>query len=145
MAKIKTISIDAKLTEQFKVEVKAGERIFYLDQPRFAGGTDAGPNPLECFLSSLAGCIATTTRIVAKQKDIKLDGLDLKIEGAFDTDVLLGKNTDNRSGLQSITVNLKIHSDLPSENKENVLQEIRSRCPISENIINMTPIIFALE
>lgn len=145
MAKMKTISIDAKLTDQYKVEVKAGERIFYLDQPRFAGGTDAGPNPLEFFLSSLAGCIATTARIVAKQKDIKLDGLDLKIEGAFDTDILLGKGIDNRPGVQSITVKLKIYSDLSNEKNENILEEIRTRCPISDNILNVTPIIITLE
>ena len=49
MAKMKTISIEAKLDEKFKVEVKAGDRTMYVDQPKAAGGTDAGPNPLEYF------------------------------------------------------------------------------------------------
>lgn len=145
MAKRKNISIDAKRIDQFKVEVKAGERIFYLDQPKYAGGTDAGPNPLECFLSSLAGCIATTARIVAKQEGIELDGLDLKIDGEFDPDVLLGNNTVNRPGLQSITVKMKIHSDQSNERKEKIIKEVRTRCPIFDNILNVTPVIIALE
>lgn len=138
MPKMKTICIEARSDEKFKVEVTAGDRSIYVDQPKFAGGTDAGPNPIEYFFASLAGCIATTARIIANQKNIKLDGMNIKIEGAFDTDILLGKSKEGRPGVTEIKVTLNIDSDMPNEDFVN---EIRSRCPISDNITNATPII----
>jgi uncharacterized OsmC-like protein len=140
MAKMKTISIEAKLDEKFKVEVKAGERTIYVDQPKAAGGTDAGPNPLEYFFISLAGCIATAARIIANQKRIKLNGMDMKVEGEFDTEILLGKSTENRAGMTGIKVSLTIDSDMSKEEKNAFVKEIESRCPVSDNIANTTPL-----
>ena len=137
MAKMKTICIEAKSDKKFNVEVKAGDRTIYVDQPKFAGGTDAGPNPLEYFFTSLAGCIATTARIIANQKNINLNGIDMKIEGEFDTEVLLGKSTESRPGVSEIKITLNIDSDIPNED---FIKEIRARCPISDNIANATPV-----
>jgi putative redox protein len=140
MAKMKTISITAKLDEKFKVEVKAGDRIMYVDQPKAAGGTDAGPNPLEYFFTSLAGCIATAARIIANQKRITLSGMEMKVEGEFDTETLLGKSTENRAGMTGIKVSLNIDSDMSTEEKNAFAKEIENRCPISDNIANTTPL-----
>jgi putative redox protein len=140
MAKMKTISISAKLDEKFKVEVKAGDRIIYVDQPKAAGGSDEGPNPLEYFFTSLAGCIATAARIIANQKKIKLNGMDMKIEGDFDTEILLGKSTENRAGMTGIKVTLNMDSDISKKEKEAFIHEIENRCPVSDNIANMTPL-----
>jgi putative redox protein len=140
MAKMKTISIEAKLDEKFKVEVKVGDRIICVDQPKAAGGTDAGPNPLEYFFTSLAGCIATAARIIANQKRIKLNGMDMKVEGEFDTEILLGKSTENRAGMTGIKVALTIDSDMSKEEKNAFIKEIESRCPVSDNIANTTPL-----
>ena len=144
MAKMKTISIEAKLDEKFKVEVKAGDRIIYVDQPAAAGGTEAGPNPLEFFFTALAGCIATAARIVANQKRIKLNGLDMKVEGAFDTEVLLGKSRENRAGMTGIKVTLTVDSDMSNEEKKAFIREIEIRCPVSDNIANTTPLVIEL-
>jgi putative redox protein len=140
MAKMKTISIDARLEDKFKVEVKAGDRILYADQPKAGGGTDAGPNPFEYFLTSLAGCIATAARIIANQKSINLNGMTIRIEGAFDTEILLGKSRGNRAGMTEVKVTLNIDSDMPKKEKDDFAREIYSRCPVSDNIANMTPL-----
>jgi uncharacterized OsmC-like protein len=140
MAKMKTVSIEAKLGEKFKVEVKARNHILYVDQPVAGGGTDEGPNPIEYFFTSLAGCIATVARIIATQKRIKLNGLDMKIEGDFDTEIILGKSKENRPGVAGIHVTLNIDSDMTSEEKKAFVEEIESRCPVSDNIACVTPV-----
>ena len=99
MAKMKTIGIEAKLDDKFKIEVKAGDHIMYVDQTKAGGGTDAGATPLEYLFASLAGCIGTVARIVANQKRIKLNGMDIKVEGAFDLETLLGKSKETEPGL----------------------------------------------
>ena len=140
MAKMKTVSIEAKLGEKFKVEVKAGNHTLYVDQPQAGGGADAGPNPIEYLFTSLAGCIATTARIIAIQKRLQLRGMDIRIEGEFDTEIILGKSKENRPGLTGIKVTLNIDSDMTKEEKETFVEEIESRCPVSDNIANTTPV-----
>ena len=140
MAKMKTVSIEAKLGEKFKVEVKVGNHTLYVDQPQAGGGTDAGPNPIEYLFTSLAGCIATVARIIASQKRLQLRGMNMKIEGAFDQEIILGKSKENRPGLTGIKVILDIDSDMSKEEKEAFVQEIESRCPVSDNIENTTPV-----
>jgi len=144
MAKMRTISIEAKLDEKFKIEVKAGNHVMYVDQTQAGGGTDAGPAPLEFFFAALAGCIGTVARIIANQKGIKLNGMDMKIQGAFDIETLLGKSSENRPGFENINVTLNIDSDLSKEAKEAFLHEIESRCPVSDNIANPTRIVIEI-
>lgn len=139
---MKTVSVEAKLGEKFKVEVKAGNHTLYVDQPQAGGGADAGPNPMEYLFTSLAGCIATVARIIAMQKRIKLNGMDMKIEGVFDTEILLGKSKENRPGITGINVTLNIDSDMTKEEKKAFVEEIDSRCPVSDNIENATPVKF---
>lgn len=144
MAKMKTISVEAKLDEKFKIEVKAGEHLMYVDQPKAGGGTDAGATPLEYLFASLAGCIGTVARIIAMQKRIPLRGMDIKVEGALDLETLLGKSKENRAGFTGIKVMLAIDSDMSREQKEEFVKEIDSRCPVSDNIANITPVVIEI-
>jgi putative redox protein len=141
VAKIKTVSIAATSDEKYKVEVKTGDRIIYVDQPQVFGGTDVGPSPMEYLLTSLAGCIATTTRIMADQKKIKLIGMNMKLEGALDPAIIYGKSKEGRAGLTGIKVTLDIDSDMSKEEKEAFVKEMESRCGVSDNIANATPLI----
>jgi uncharacterized OsmC-like protein len=140
MARMKTVSVEAKLDEKFKIDVKAGAHVMVVDQPRAGGGADAGPTPLEYFFASLAGCIGTVARIVANQKRIPLRGIDMKIEGDFDVETLLGKSKENRAGFAGIKVILKIDADMSKAEKESFIHEIESRCPVSDNIACSTPV-----
>jgi uncharacterized OsmC-like protein len=129
------------LDEKFKIEVKAGEHLMVVDQPKAGGGTDAGATPLEYLFAALAGCIGTVARIVAMQKRIPLKGMDMKVEGAFDLETLLGKSKENRAGFAGIKVMLHIDADMTKQEKEDFIQEVESRCPVSDNIANLTPVV----
>jgi uncharacterized OsmC-like protein len=141
MAKMKTIDVTAKLDEKFKIEVKAGERVMIVDSPKAGGGSDAGPTPLEYLFASLAGCIGTVARIVAMQKRIPLKGMEMKVEGAFDLETLLGKSKENRAGFTGVKVVLQIDADMTRQEKEDFIQEVESRCPVSDNLTHATPVV----
>jgi uncharacterized OsmC-like protein len=140
MGKMRTIRIEARSDDKFGVEVKAGDRMMVVDQAKSAGGADAGANPLEYLLSSLAGCIATTARIIASQKKLDLKGMDMKIEGAFDADALLGRRTDARPGVTGIRVGITLDSAMSEMERKNFFQELRSRAPVADTIAEATPI-----
>jgi len=140
MAKLKTVRIEASADEKFKVAVTAGDRTFYVDQQIKVGGTDAGASPIDHLFASLAGCIATTARIMATQKQIILNGMDIKVEGSLDTHVIYGKSTEGRPGVTGIQVSVGLDSSMSEIEQREFLDELRSRCPVWDTLSTTTPI-----
>lgn len=138
MPTVKKVSLEAKLLEKYKIEAKMRDHTVYIDQPETGGGDDSGPTPLEYLFVSLAGCICTIAKIVARQKRIDLRGIEVKIEGDIDVDVLLGRTTEPRAGFTEIRVVTAIDANLTREEKEAFLEEVDRRCPISDNIANIS-------
>jgi uncharacterized OsmC-like protein len=141
--KIKTIGIEARADDKYKVAVKAGERTLYVDQPLFAGGTDAGASPIEYLFASLAGCLATTARIIATQQNFDLNGMDIKVEGSLDLAVIYGKSRDSRPGVTGINVSVALDSAMSEMEQKSFFEELRLRCPILDTIAAGTPITMA--
>ncbi len=141
----KLVSVDAVKLSGFKIETKTRQHIAYVDQPTAGGGTDTGPTPLEYLFISLAGCIVSIGEIIARQRRLPLHGISVHVEGELDTDVLMGKSDSVRAGFSAIRVVTRIDADMTLEEKEQFLHEIDARCPISDNILNATPVEIILE
>ena len=137
---MKTVAVESKLGDKFVIETNIRGHQVVIDQPVNAAGTDTGPTPLELVLVSLAGCIGTIGRIIAMQKRIALRGMAIKVEGEIDTDGLLGKPIEDRIGFEGITISVHVDSDMTDEEKEAFIHEVDRRCPVSENLLNSTPI-----
>lgn len=140
MAKMKRYAIEAQADERFKVEVTAGTRRFYVDQPAAVGGTDAGATPVDHLFAALAGCIATTARIVARQQQLTLNGLAIRIDGELDLEILAGKSSAGRAGLTGIDIKVALDGDLGTAERTRFLEELRARCPVYDTIAKATPI-----
>jgi len=137
---VKKVQIEVIQGPNFKTECRAGKHLIIIDQPANAGGTDEGPTPLDVQLMALGGCIASIGRIVAMQRHLNVRGFEVLLEGELDTDGLLGKPSDKRVGLSTITARVKIDTDLGREEQQKLLNEIEKRCPVSDNLQNATPI-----
>ncbi|HEY5996466.1 MAG TPA: OsmC family protein, partial [Candidatus Deferrimicrobiaceae bacterium] len=135
----KTVKVAAELFDKYRIEVKADNHVIRIDQPASGGGTDSGPNPLLYMLGALAGCVGTVARIVANRQHLPLRGLRVGVEGDIDTDFLLGRTKEGRAGFQAIRVTVDVDADMTQEAKEAFIREVDSRCPISENLLNSTP------
>ncbi|WP_372795057.1 OsmC family protein [Pontiella sp.] len=136
----KTVTIESRLNEKFVIESDIRGHKVVIDQPANGGGTDTGVTPLELVFASLGGCIGTIGRIVAMQKRIALRGMSIKVEGELDTDGLLGKPIDGRIGFEGITITVDVDADMSDEEKDAFLHEVDRRCPVSENLLNATPV-----
>lgn len=144
MAKMKTYRIAARADDKYQLAVTAGERTFHIDQPLLAGGGDAGASPMEHLFAALAGCIATTARIIATQKKLSLNGMDISVEGALDLDIIYGKSSEGRPGLSGITVTLALDSAMSDTEQKSFLEEIHARCPLMDTVAAATPLAVAL-
>lgn len=141
----KIVSVNAERVDGYKIAVHSRQHVSFVDQPVEGGGSDAGPTPLEYLFVSLAGCIITIGLIIAKQRRLPVRNITVQVEGELDTDVLMGKHQETRAGFSAIQVRVNIDADMTQAEKEQYLREIDARCPISDNIRNLTPIEFVVE
>jgi uncharacterized OsmC-like protein len=145
MASLKQVQVTAKLGDKFKIDSQIRGHLLCVDQPPAGGGQDAGPTPLEYLFLSMASCVATIGRIVANQRRIPLRSMEVRVVGELDVETLLGKSQANRAGFTGLKVIAKIDADLTSEEKVQFLEEVDRRCPVSDNLKGVTPIIFEVE
>lgn len=141
---LKTVVVEADQVNGLKVETRARHHIVHVDQPTEMGGSDAGPTPLEFLLIGLASCLLTVGKIIAQQRNLPVRNLSARVEGDIDPDGFLGKNPAARVGASQIRVYLHVDGDLTREEKETFVRQIETRCPISDNIGNATPIALVL-
>jgi len=136
----KTVKVESVLDAKFKLESSVHGHKVMVDQPANAGGTDAGPTPLEYLMVSLAGCIGTIGRIVAMQKRIALRSMKITVEGDINVDGLLGKPTDDPVGFKEFRILVDVDADMTAEEKEAFIHEVDARCPVSFNLLNGAPL-----
>ncbi|HOE91904.1 MAG TPA: OsmC family protein [Candidatus Cloacimonadota bacterium] len=138
---MKKVEVSGKLNNRYEVQVSAREFTFVTDQGK-PMGNNAGPSPVEYLLFGFAGCLGTVARMVALEKKIDLNAFTVKIEGELDVDVFMGKSKENRPGFLGLKVILDIDAPISHEEKVAMMHEIDARCPISDNLLNPTPIEF---
>jgi uncharacterized OsmC-like protein len=139
MAKMRSYGIEARADERFKVAVTAGGRTLVVDQPASVGGGDAGATPIDHLFAALAGCLATTARIIATQRSVPLHGMAIDIYGALDLHVLAGKSPGH-AGLSGLAIRVSLESAMSEQERCAFLNELRARCPVYATIAANTPI-----
>jgi uncharacterized OsmC-like protein len=138
----KTVKVNADWKGAMRVDAKASGHTVIIDQPESMGGKNAGANPLEVFLIALGGCLGNVAAIIANQERINLKKFDVAIEGDIDVDFLLGKTKEGRAGFTEIRMFVDIDADLTDEEKQAFFERVDSRCPVSDNLINETKVVF---
>src|ERR1700722_20071675 len=81
---VATFSADSRQVEGLRSETKIRQFSLTVDEPPNLGGTDAGPNPVELVLASLATCQEITYRAYATALGIPLESVAVKLEGSLD-------------------------------------------------------------
>jgi uncharacterized OsmC-like protein len=140
MASMKTVKVTAEGPDGWVVKTHSGKHVSIIDQPEAMGGTDAGPSPLSYVFVALGGCLITVAKIVAGQQKIDLRGVEVEISGDLNLDVLRGQEKNERAGFTSITAKVKVDADMTKEEKEAFLEEVDKRCPVSDNLMNLTSV-----
>ncbi len=128
-----------------KLEVKARQFSFIIDEPPALGGGDEGANPVEYLLGSYAGCLNVVFYIVAKEEGIRVNSLKIDIDGNLDPSKFLGFSKINRSGFHNINVQIDIDTDAPDFRIADLISKVKERCPINDNLSNITQINYAIK
>lgn len=138
------VTVTATAESPTKLAVSARDFGFIIDEPPSFGGTDAGPNPVEYLLASLAGCMNVVIHMIAHERGVEVRALRLTVNGDLDPSRLMGHPTENRSGFQSIELIADIDSDASPADLDEILRLSELRCPVSDNVGAETPIAIRL-
>lgn len=111
-----------------------------IDEPPTLGGTDQGANPVEYLLACYAGCLNVMGHLIAGELGFKLDKLEIEINGDLNPDRLFGNSFTERAGFKKIMITLKPYAEVTPELLERWVQAVENRCPINDNLRNITPI-----
>ncbi len=107
------------------------------DYPRYLAGHDLGPVPEEDLLGRMITCLTHIYEIEASKRQIKLDGLELKVEGTLSTH--LG-NIAHPPVYQNIAYNVAIISPETRETIEGLQKVVEATCPIYNLLKDGQPI-----
>ena len=118
------------LTGRYMQTARTDRHALTVDEPRAAGGNDAGPGPYEYLLIGLGACTAMTLRMYAERKDLPLRRVHVRLSHrkihAQDC-----ADCETREGrVDEITREI---SDLTEEQRERLL-EIANRCPVHRTL-----------
>jgi putative redox protein len=101
------------------IEVNDKHQLF-TDLPETLGGEDSAPDPHDYFDVALGSCKALTVRLYAKQHDIPLTGVSVKVEH---------DGSQERAGKYAMSVELTLKGDLTDEQRT-LLHRVADRCPV---------------
>lgn len=107
------------------------------DYPRYLGGHNLGPVPEEDILGRMITCLTHIYEIEASKQQIKLDSLELKVEGTLTS---RPGNIDNPPIYKDIAYSVYIASPETKEIIEGLQKAVESTCPIYNMIKDGQPI-----
>ena len=116
-----------------KQQITAGSHTLVADEPREAGGSDAGLDPYSLLLASLGACTAMTLQIYARRKEWPLEKVEVSLrhsrihaEDCRDCASTGGK-------IDQIERFISLAGPLSPEQKARLL-EIAQRCPVHKTL-----------
>ena len=112
---------------------------FLADEPRAAGGDDAGPDPYTLLLGALGACTAMTLQLYAQRKGWPLQGVEVRLRNdrvhAEDCD-----RPEDDCRIERITRQLRLLGPLDDAQRAR-LEEIASKCPVHNTLTGQIEIV----
>lgn len=139
------VKVEVKEVKNRIVEGKVRNHTIRIDQPKEFGADDTAPTPPEMLAFALGSCFVSAGRLIAIQRDMNIRAIDVVVESELDFAKALGMSQEKRAGFAGFKITAQIDSDMSREDKKKFIQEIRSRCPMCDNLENPTPVSYELK
>ena len=133
-------SVNGKRIGATKYQGLARSFELVVDEPEMLGGEDSAANPVEYLLAGYAGCLNVVFGIVAKELKVEIKSLDINIDGDINPEKFLGISDNERTGFKSINVNIELRTNADKATEALLIEKVKSRCPVNDNLANPTPI-----
>ena len=142
---VATFSADSRQVEGLRSETKIRQFSLTVDEPPNLGGTDAGPNPVELVLASLATCQEITYRAYATALGIPLESVSVKLEGSLDLRGFFAVKDDVRAGFSAVRGVVNLKSSAPAADLAKLKEVVDAHCPVLDILRAPVPVDLKLE
>lgn len=133
-------SVSGSSNTAARITVKARKFTMIVDEPPELGGDDLGANPVEYVLAGLVGCVNVMAHVIAAEMGFTISKLQIDASGTLNPDRLFGKPTADRAGYKQIHLKLRVTTEANEQTLQQWLTTLRSRCPVSDNLVHPTPV-----
>jgi putative redox protein len=131
-AESKEVVVDGS-AKSFVQQVMVGQHRFTADEPKEAGGTDAGPAPYDLLLVALGACTSMTVGLYARRKQLPLEAVRVRLRHtkihAEDC-----ANCETKEGkLDRIERDVELVGNLDEDQRARLL-DIANKCPVHRSL-----------
>lgn len=130
-----TYRVTAKKSCGEFVRVYARDHSIVIDEPTDKGGTDAGMNPVELMLCSIASCMTLTLSIYAEAMGVKAEDIEVGVEGDLNSAGMKG-SARVRPGFNKIRLAISAKTNVKPEVFQQVVDLAVLRCPVEDSVKN---------
>lgn len=116
-----------------KQQITAGTHTLIADEPREAGGSDAGPDPYSFLLAALGACTAMTLQIYARRKEWPLEKVEVSLRHSRIHAEDCGDCAATQGKIDQIERYISLSGPLSGDQKARLL-EIAQRCPVHKTL-----------
>lgn len=102
---------------------------FTIDEPTQLLGVNCAPNPAEYMLGGLAGCMAVTFMAGATLMNIKIDQLQIEIDGELDLRGFLGIDKDIDAGFPELKFIFNVKGSGTQEQYNTLMERVKKHSP----------------
>jgi len=121
------------------VDVGSGHR-FRVDEPEALGGGNAAANPVEYALAALGSCQAITYRVWASQMGVKLDKVQITIDGDIDLRGFFGIDEGVRAGFNAVRIQVRLAGPEDPSRYAQLAAAVDAHCPVLDLFRNPVPV-----
>lgn len=137
---LRKLRIDASCVRGVQTKITSLNHTWYVDEPLAFSGEDSAPSPVEMLLGALASCVVAAGHFIACEMSLEQLPIEVTVEGLIDSARFFGKNIEDRAGFQSIAISINMPPQWSPENQTRWKNEVLSRCPVIDNIMNLTEV-----
>ena len=123
------IEVRAVWKKSYQVDVSARQFSVKTDEPPQYKGDDTGMMPTELFISSIASCFCMALVFVAGRKNIEVSQMEVEVSAQADT-----------RNFRYSSLYVRVLSSLDSEVVEELIDQAKKYCYVSNTISRSTPI-----
>jgi len=113
-----------------KVTITNTEWTLKLDEPFEDGGSNTGPNPMQYFIASLAGCQNEQSQVVAEELSLNITQVDIKVEIDLDLSGFMGMLDNSDGSYKNVRLMAVVTGEVTDEQVKTLGQKVDDRCPI---------------
>lgn len=127
----------------FKSQAYVGNHTFLLDEPSTLAGINAAPNAVEYVLAALGGCYIVGFVLNATKKGIKVNDLEVALEGDLDNILnFFGLSDKGHPGYRDIRAKLFVRTSADRSVVQDIWKTAIATSPVSNTLsrsVNVIP------